>query len=70
MNRRQFAKLSAIGSIGTLLFGCNAKTGFPFKKNQVIACFGDSITFGGGNGYVEMNIQVRGHIFLKGWMKS
>ncbi len=54
MNRRQFAKLSAIGSIGTLLFGCNAKTGFPFKKNQVIACFGDSITFGGGNGYVEM----------------
>lgn len=54
MNRRQFTKLTSTGSIGTLLFGCANTTSFPFKKGQVIGCFGDSITFGGKNGYVEI----------------
>lgn len=54
MNRREFTITSALGITGSLLFGCaDAKT-FPFKKNQVIACIGDSVTYGGGNGYVEI----------------
>lgn len=54
MNRRQFTKLTSIGSLGTVLFGCKDNPVFPFKKNQIIGCFGDSVTFGGKNGYVEM----------------
>lgn len=54
MNRRQFTKLTSIGSLGTLLLGCADNIVFPFKKDQIIGCFGDSVTFGGKNGYVEM----------------
>ncbi len=54
MNRRQFTKLTSVGSIGTLLLGCANTTSFPFKKGQIIGCFGDSVTYGGKNGYVEM----------------
>ena len=54
MNRREFAITSALGISGSLLFGCADVKTFPFKKNQVIACIGDSVTFGGGNGYVEI----------------
>lgn len=54
MNRRQFTTLTSIGSLATIFFGCSDTTSFPFKRNQVIGCFGDSVTFGGKNGYVEM----------------
>lgn len=54
MNRREFALTSALGITGSLLFGCADKTIFPFKKNQVIACLGDSVTNASGHGYVEM----------------
>ena len=54
MNRRQFTKLSSMASLGTVLFSCTDSVVFPFKKNQIIGCFGDSVTFGGKNGYVEM----------------
>lgn len=54
MNRRQFTKLTGLGSFGTLFFSCANTSAFPFKKNQVIGCFGDSVTFGGKKGYVEM----------------
>lgn len=54
MNRRQFTKLTSIGTIGTVFLGCTEALVFPFKKNQVIGCFGDSVTYGDKNGYVEM----------------
>ena len=54
MNRREFTLTSALGVAGSLLFGCADVKTFPFKKNQVIACLGDSVTYGGGNGYVEI----------------
>jgi lysophospholipase L1-like esterase len=54
MNRRHFAQTTALGSLGIAFFGCAETNVFPFKKNQVIGCFGDSVTFGGKNGYVEM----------------
>lgn len=54
MNRRKFTLTTALGITGSLLFGCIDQKIFPFKKNQVIACFGDSVTNAGGNGYVEM----------------
>ena len=54
MNRREFTIASALGVTGSILFGCSDSRPYPFKKNQVIACFGDSITYGGGNGYVEI----------------
>ncbi|MFK7813699.1 MAG: SGNH/GDSL hydrolase family protein [Maribacter sp.] len=54
MNRREFTMTSALGITGSLLFGCADTKIFPFKKNQVIACIGDSVTYGGGNGYVEI----------------
>lgn len=54
MNRREFTTTAALGLTGSLFFGCSDSKTFPFKKNQVIACIGDSVTFGGGNGYVEI----------------
>ncbi len=54
MKRREFAITSTLGVAGSLLFGCVDSKTFPFRKNQVVACFGDSITYGGGNGYVEI----------------
>jgi len=54
MNRRTFTLTSALGLTGSLLFGCTDTKIFPFKKNQVIACLGDSVTYGGGHGYVEL----------------
>lgn len=54
MKRRQFAKVTALGTIGSLFLGCVDANTFPFKENQVIGCFGDSVTYGGQNGYVEM----------------
>lgn len=54
MNRREFAVTSSLGIIGSFLFGCTKGIKFPFKKDQVIACLGDSVTYGGKNGYVEM----------------
>jgi lysophospholipase L1-like esterase len=54
MNRREFIVNSALGITGSLIFGCTNEKTFPFKKNQVIACFGDSVTNAGGNGYVEI----------------
>lgn len=54
MNRRQFTLMSSAGFIGTLLFGCHDRSGSVLKKDQVIACLGDSVTYGGGNGYVEI----------------
>ncbi len=41
-------------SIATaILNGCSDKS-FTFKKNQRIGCIGDSVTYSGGNGYVEL----------------
>ena len=54
MNRREFNITTTLGAFGTLFFGCSDVEKFPFKKNQVVACFGDSVTYGGKNGYVEM----------------
>ncbi len=52
MNRRQFVLQSSLGILGSVFFGCTETKAFPFKKNQVIACLGDSVT--NGNGYVEL----------------
>ncbi len=54
MNRREFTLTSALGITGSVLFGCADKKEFPFKKNEVIACLGDSVTNAGGHGYVEI----------------
>ncbi|WKX77644.1 GDSL-type esterase/lipase family protein [Zobellia laminariae] len=55
MKRRQFINRTALAAVGTSLIGCFDHSKFELKKNQVVGCFGDSITFAGGNGgYVEM----------------
>ncbi|WP_051915326.1 SGNH/GDSL hydrolase family protein [Zobellia amurskyensis] len=54
MKRRQFINRTALALAGSTLFGCFDGNKFTFKKNQIIGCFGDSITFAGGDGYVEM----------------
>lgn len=54
MNRRQFIERSALVIVGSYFLGCSGGNRFRLKKNQVIGCFGDSITFAGGDGYVEM----------------
>jgi len=54
MNRRQFIDRSALALIGSYFLGCSGGNGFRLRKNQVVGCFGDSITFAGGEGYVEM----------------
>ncbi|MRI01842.1 hypothetical protein GH721_14970 [Kriegella sp. EG-1] len=53
MNRRQFIEHSLIAFAGTTLIGCIEDNKIPFSKNQVIGCFGDSIT-ASQNGYVRM----------------
>ena len=58
MNRRTFTLTSALGITGSLLFGCNDNTKFAFKKNQVIACIGDSVTAASRKGYVELLQQI------------
>lgn len=54
MNRRQFIDYSAIALIGSSLIACLDKNKLKFDKNKIIGCFGDSITYASGNGYVEM----------------
>ncbi len=54
MNRRQFSKTAVLGALGTGVLDCTGVNRFPFKKDDVIACFGDSITFAGKKGYVEL----------------
>jgi len=54
MNRREFTLTTSIGILGSLLFGCKETGLLGAKKNLVIACLGDSVTAGGGNGYVEL----------------
>lgn len=54
MNRRQFINRSTLALIGSSLVGCWEGNKFKFRKNQVIGCFGDSITRAGGKGYVEI----------------
>lgn len=54
MNRREFTIQSSLGILGAMFFGCAENSPFPFKKNQVIACLGDSVTHAGKNGYVEV----------------
>ncbi|WP_276169074.1 GDSL-type esterase/lipase family protein [Zobellia alginiliquefaciens] len=54
MKRRQFINRTALAIAGTSLMGCFDHSKFQLKKNQVVGCFGDSITYAGGHGYVEM----------------
>lgn len=76
MNRREFAITSALGITGSLLLGCFDTKVFPFKKNQIIACLGDSVTSGGGHGYVEILQQLANekhpdlNLTLLNWGKS
>lgn len=58
MNRRTFTLTSALGITGGLLFGCSENRRFAFKKNQVIACIGDSVTEASNRGYVEVLQQI------------
>ncbi len=53
MDRRQFFTTSVLGLLAGTLGGCSDSHMFKFSKNQVIGCFGDSIT-AMGNGYVQM----------------
>ncbi len=51
MNRLEFLKKTTLASISlSLLYNCD----FKLKKGTVIGCLGDSITFAGKNGYVEL----------------
>jgi len=53
VNRRQFIDRSMLAMAGIALVGCgNEKKAF-FGKNQVVGCFGDSIT-ASEDGYVKM----------------
>ena len=53
MNRRTFVTASSLAALGTFLIDCSSSTKIPLKKNQLIACLGDSIT-ATKNGYVKM----------------
>lgn len=53
MNRRTFVTSSSLALLGSLLWDCTDTKKIPFKKNQVIACIGDSVTHA-PNGYVQM----------------
>ncbi|MGB5556044.1 MAG: GDSL-type esterase/lipase family protein [Flavobacteriaceae bacterium] len=54
MNRRQFLNRSALAFIAaSTASGCIDSKYFKFSKNQVVACFGDSITASKG-GYVTL----------------
>ncbi|MFH6603449.1 GDSL-type esterase/lipase family protein [Maribacter algicola] len=53
MNRRRFIARSAMATLGIMASGCIREQKVKLQKNQVIGCFGDSIT-AMGNGYVQM----------------
>ncbi|HEA20292.1 MAG TPA: hypothetical protein ENH87_05185 [Pricia antarctica] len=53
MNRRKFLHRSALALLATPFLGCLGGQGFRFEKNQVIGCFGDSIT-AQKDGYVKI----------------
>lgn len=54
MDRRQFINRSAIALLGSSLAACLDGNKLKIQKNKVVGCFGDSITYAGGNGYVEI----------------
>src|SRR6056297_1032904 len=54
MNRRQFIHRSALTVIASTMASCLGRDKIRLTKNQVIGFFGDSITFAGGKGYVEI----------------
>ena len=53
MERRRFLSTAALGVIAGSLGGCIDSRKFRFAKNQIVGCFGDSIT-AMDNGYVQM----------------
>jgi len=53
MNRRQFIDRSLLAFAGSALFSCLGNKKTLFEKNQVLGCFGDSITASEG-GYVKI----------------
>ena len=53
MHRRQFLGTSALALIAGSLKGCTGSPRFRLTQNQVIGCFGDSIT-AMNDGYVQM----------------
>ncbi|MFS4468640.1 SGNH/GDSL hydrolase family protein [Maribacter sp. 2210JD10-5] len=53
MNRRTFVTTSSLAALGTLFVKCSGSSTILLKKNQVIACLGDSVTYAGKDGYVE-----------------
>jgi len=58
MKRRNFVKKSSFAilsaSFGIGVLGNCSNKKIPFKKNQRIGCIGDSVTYAGKNGYVEL----------------
>ncbi len=54
MKRRTFITATSLASLSSMIFGCASSKKIPIRKGQVIACLGDSVTYGGHNGYVEM----------------
>jgi len=54
MDRRQFINRSAIALVGSSLASCLDGNKLKLQKNNIVGCFGDSITYAGGKGYVEM----------------
>lgn len=54
MNRRTFVINSSLGAFGTLFLNCSNSNEIRLKKNQTIACLGDSITATKNSGYVQM----------------
>ncbi len=53
MNRKEFIVTSTLAVLAGTLVGCHRTRNYKFTKNQVIGCFGDSIT-AAKNGYVSM----------------
>ncbi len=53
MNRRQFIDRSLLALVGGALVGCVDSKKNLFEKNQVLGCFGDSIT-ASTDGYVKI----------------
>lgn len=53
MNRRQFIDRSLLAFAGSALFSCADSKKTLFEKNQVLGCFGDSIT-ASTDGYVKI----------------
>lgn len=54
MNRRTFVTTSSLATLSTLFLNCSGSNKILLKKNQVIACLGDSITFTPEQGYVQL----------------